>query len=989
MRTGDTSAAYEWPKASGGTTPGGWRSYDYISPGLEIVRPDAAFPRMRPGDQLHHPWKHLRRDVPHTWYVDDRFPLMGFLNRDEAVLLHNLARQFGGRHVLEIGSWLGWSTCHLALAGVMVDVVDPAHGDPEIRAIVEASLAAAGVADRVNLIGGTSPDAVASLAREGGRRWSLFFIDGDHERPGPVCDVLACLPYATDDCAFVFHDLASPDVAEGMRALVPEGFEVLVYQTAQLMGLAWRGDVVPVRHVPDPDVAWQIPVHLLDLPMCGVDAAPSRPVRGDRPPPATPSRQLRSVVDGHTDGGRRPSVCVVSNEILGLHKNGGIGTSMTGLAETLAAAGMEVTVLYTRTVWDPHELERWHAWYAERRIELATLRLEDLASVTGPLRAHGFEVPFLVHRYLAAHSFDVVHFNDCCGDGSLSLAAKRLGVAFGASLLVTALHSPSQWVLENNQVAPTSLVLAAYNYAERLSVRCTDVLWSPSRYLLDWARSRGFAVPEQAFVQQYSIPSLPPGGGSARPFGRIAPPREIVFFARLEERKGLALFCNAVQSLAEELAARDVSVTFLGSPQTCGGMPALDYIARRASTWPVPVRTVTDLGQPEALEYLLQGERLAVMPSPVDNSPCTVYEALALGIPFLATRSGGIPELIHENDQDHVLFDYRTAALRDALLAAVEDGGFVARPAVSQAETRRALLAMHGRWEGFRGPIRPEPSPSRWAAAIVDHRPGADLEATLESLASCPWIRHVLVLDGAGDAALPGVASLDILSEDRQVIERELAMVVEESILLIHSGVSVLPHPLATMLGALETPSVDGLLPASQVVDREGRRRFVPPLGGSAAFSVYEGVTFTGALAVRRGPLMDAVRARPLPPASPFLGLADAVVARGCEIWPYPEVVLQRAPEGAVDAGNADRGRLEAYGAASDLDRYYMVAAGYGYGHGARSVSGARERAFALVELGLTPVVRVAAHAARRVRRVRKRIGATPAGARIRQLRHR
>src|SRR5687768_8272319 len=93
-------------------------SRDYVSPGLRVVTPDASFPRLREGDRWTHPWKFLRREVPHRWYVDERYPLMGFLNRDEATLLHNIALQFAGKHALEIGSWLGWSTCHLALAGV-------------------------------------------------------------------------------------------------------------------------------------------------------------------------------------------------------------------------------------------------------------------------------------------------------------------------------------------------------------------------------------------------------------------------------------------------------------------------------------------------------------------------------------------------------------------------------------------------------------------------------------------------------------------------------------------------------------------------------------------------------------------------------------------------------------------------------------------------------------------------------------------------------
>src|SRR5207253_611592 len=172
--------------------PDAWPLRDYVSPGLRVLHPDDAFPHMRAGDALHHPWKYLRRDVPHIWYADERFPLMGFLNRDEAVLLHNIALQFEGQRALEIGSWLGWSTCHLALAGVRLDAVDPTYDDPLIRRSVEESLARCGVADRVNLLHGYSLESIPEI----GHQWSLFFIDGEHESPAPLRDTVACLAHA-------------------------------------------------------------------------------------------------------------------------------------------------------------------------------------------------------------------------------------------------------------------------------------------------------------------------------------------------------------------------------------------------------------------------------------------------------------------------------------------------------------------------------------------------------------------------------------------------------------------------------------------------------------------------------------------------------------------------------------------------------------------------------------------------------------------------
>ena len=50
---------------------------------------------------------------------------VGFMNRDENHILYNKALQFRGLRALEIGCWLGWSTCQVAMVGVILDVVDP------------------------------------------------------------------------------------------------------------------------------------------------------------------------------------------------------------------------------------------------------------------------------------------------------------------------------------------------------------------------------------------------------------------------------------------------------------------------------------------------------------------------------------------------------------------------------------------------------------------------------------------------------------------------------------------------------------------------------------------------------------------------------------------------------------------------------------------------------------------------------------------------
>ncbi len=238
---------------------------DYVSPGLQVIFPDRCFPNMIRGDQATSAWPWLRRGLPHGWLVDRRCSSAGFLNRDEAHILYNLALGFHGKRALEIGCLMGWSACHIALAGLDLDIIDPLLNNSDVMASVQASIAATSPAGVIRLGAGASPAAVHQMAALQPEGWSLFLIDGDHEGLAPVNDVVACLPYATPDCAMVFHDLASPDVTDAVLYLKRLGWRTRIYHTAQIMAVAWRGDVHPIAHQPDPRVEWQIPPHIMPL----------------------------------------------------------------------------------------------------------------------------------------------------------------------------------------------------------------------------------------------------------------------------------------------------------------------------------------------------------------------------------------------------------------------------------------------------------------------------------------------------------------------------------------------------------------------------------------------------------------------------------------------------------------------------------------------------------------------------------------------------
>ena len=207
------------------------KRWDYVSTGLKNLRPDNLFPHLVVGNTNIQPWEYLRREVPHTWYVDERYPRMGFLSRDEAAIVHNTALMFKGKKALEIGCWRGWSTAHLLSAGVHLDVVDLILDDPVAAEELAAIAKGLGASRRTTFNPGSSDVVVPQLAKEKKRLWSLMFIDGDHEAPAPANDARLCAQFAAKDALMIFHDLASPDVADALGAMRQLGWNTQVYQT--------------------------------------------------------------------------------------------------------------------------------------------------------------------------------------------------------------------------------------------------------------------------------------------------------------------------------------------------------------------------------------------------------------------------------------------------------------------------------------------------------------------------------------------------------------------------------------------------------------------------------------------------------------------------------------------------------------------------------------------------------------------------------------
>ena len=398
-------------------------------------------------------------------------------------------------------------------------------------------------------------------------------------------------------------------------------------------------------------------------------------------------------------------VCIVTSELHGPMRNGGIGTSYTALAESLAADGQDVTILFVgdRTTDEP--MSHWVDYYRrEKNLRLEALKFEDdrrLPWQQNWIRRSHAACEWLRQR---PEPFDIIHYPECNGHGFHIALAKHQGRAFRNTTLCVGAHSSTRWIHESAGSGFSSTAHLAQDFMEEMSIRWADVCVSPSAYLTHWMRHQGWALPERTIAQQNIQPQNTRGADerSDQPLPTTTDVRELVFFGRLEARKGLPTFCDALDLLATETAAADLKITFMGKETMIGGLGSRQILETRAEAgnWPFDWQILSDRDQAGANAYLQGDGRVAIMPSPVDNSPNTVLECIGLKIPFLATRAGGIPELIDPRDVAQCTFYHpemagRPEGIRRAVLRILESGIRPARRAVSAPANEESWLAWH------------------------------------------------------------------------------------------------------------------------------------------------------------------------------------------------------------------------------------------------------------------------------------------------------
>lgn len=323
------------------------------------------------------------------------------------------------------------------------------------------------------------------------------------------------------------------------------------------------------------------------------------------------------------------------------------------LITRLLRGGAEAKTIATVVGLEGYEFTVGHGAAAD---ETQVERLEAIGVPTRrfPLLRHYNPVTAVpavasVARHLRRADYDLVHTHSTEAGIVGRLAAHYAGVP----AIVHTVHGVP-FSADRNRVL-NRFVLAA----ERRVAPMTDRIVTNADAIADDYLERGIGEPDQ-YETVYS-------GIDVERFASAEPATDLpgegvrlTFVGRLVEGKGLWDLLDAV----EALDAENVTVTVVGDG------PLRDRFEAEVAARNLPVHTA---GYREDVPAILAASDVFVLPSFREGTPRVVTEAMAAGLPIVATDIAGIPEQVADGVNGYLVAPGDASALADRLGELLDD----------------------------------------------------------------------------------------------------------------------------------------------------------------------------------------------------------------------------------------------------------------------------------------------------------------------------
>lgn len=357
---------------------------------------------------------------------------------------------------------------------------------------------------------------------------------------------------------------------------------------------------------------------------------------------------------------------------------------------------------------------------------------------------------YRVYHWLKSHqsSFDIAYFSDRRGVGYYSLVAKRLGLAFDRLRLVTYVCGPTSWAHEVTFCLPDSIDDVDCDFMERECVRLSDWVIAENTGLLEWMRSHKWAIPDNASVLS-GLGTWPSYSGASNV--RVSPCVELVFLGRLDPATGLRLFCDAIDLMDKDERSCIQQLTFIGKAAEKNRLDPATVIVKRARRWGIPYRLLMHCDRHCTISYLRKPGRLAVIVPLMDSGYEMVGACLAHGIPFVSTKVGSIPALVHQDDHVNVLCSPYPAAVSLLLGRVLREGMAAVKPADNPRDILKKWVSLQDTIKKIPAPVPGQHGSPLVTVCLVHHDRPRLLNQAIDSLRAQTYqnFEVVLVDDGS------------------------------------------------------------------------------------------------------------------------------------------------------------------------------------------------------------------------------------------------
>ncbi|MCT7963944.1 glycosyltransferase [Laspinema sp. D1] len=373
---------------------------------------------------------------------------------------------------------------------------------------------------------------------------------------------------------------------------------------------------------------------------------------------------------------------LATSEFEGFYYNGGIGTYYQALSQHLAADGWSIILLLCQNDTEfggkfqgPNLQHIFSTVEVDKVLNLQPIHRAILAESQKQTIAQWFDYEsfcclFFTQAILASFPEAVVYveFPAIWGFGYRTIQAKKSGVVPNRCLIGVTDHGGFEWLRETNHryaVEHPHWFWQAYHY-EQYSYENADVTYFPSHFLKSKVESYGWKT-SQAVHLPYFIPivNLAPQKYDVRTIREslrdvgalielpLPDPQKIplVFFGRLEERKGLCTFVEALQSLSPNISEK-LEIIFLGKivqleSTQLKGLDSQQYIDG-ALKGKISYQILPNLSSLEAIELVRQLPMPTVcLCSLQENFPNTALEMGQLTIRLVVSDTGGFQETLN------------------------------------------------------------------------------------------------------------------------------------------------------------------------------------------------------------------------------------------------------------------------------------------------------------------------------------------------------